>query len=263
LKYVYTHTPARYVWEPDRDKRGDNPLAKIASSVLKPIDKMRAQEAYKVAANSEFTKQKIQLAWNREAQVIYPPVRVSEIQRKIELGLNLSKSDALILSELPSEFILGASRFVPYKNLERVIQIGEWLKIPVVIAGSGPLVDQLETRAKNSSVTVSIVQRPSDDLLFALYKKSVAYIFPPVEDFGIMPVEASAAGARVLANYKGGASESVLDGVNGALVDMESKSDIISGFDRLRSLDFTNASTFINKFDKSEFRRNIEKWVSS
>lgn len=262
-KFVYAHTPARYIWEPERDGRGDTVLFRLASKALKPIDRKRAQEAFKIAANSLYTKGKIQKAWGRDAEVIHPPVGVSEIVNAVRGGIELSNEDSRILESLPAEFILGASRFVEYKKLEKAITLGEWLKIPVVIAGSGPLLAKYVELSKIASIRVIIIERPSDNLLLQLYARCLVYFFPPEEDFGVMPVEASAAGAPVLANRLGGAAETVVEGINGALVDMESKSEILSGFDRLTSIDKSLATSHVLKFDSSVFQEKILKWVGS
>ncbi|RII97588.1 glycosyltransferase, partial [Clavibacter michiganensis subsp. insidiosus] len=95
---------------------------------------------------------------------------------------------------------------------------GDAAGVPVVLAGSGPLAEELRAQADAARVPVTIVPRPSDALLYTLYQRALAYVFPAVEDFGIMPVEAMAAGARVLVTDVGGATESVVDGVTGVHV---------------------------------------------
>jgi glycosyltransferase involved in cell wall biosynthesis len=260
-KYVYVHTPARYIWEPERDSRGDRALFKLAAMVLKPIDKNRAQEATRLAANSYFTKGKILQAWGRDSEVIYPPVDVTGIKKALDRGLTLSAKEEDILTTLPEEFILGASRFVDYKRLDKVVELGEWLKLPVVLAGTGPLLDRFQSLAENSSVPVIVIDKPSDSLLLELFSRCLSYVFPPIEDFGVMPVEASAAGAAVLANMVGGASESIVEGINGALVDMDSRAEILAGFDRLSRLNKSLIPEHIGKFDTDVFRKRIFDWV--
>jgi glycosyltransferase involved in cell wall biosynthesis len=178
-------------------------------------------------------------------------------------GISLGRDDFSENAQLPSEFILGASRFIDYKKLDKVINIGEWLNLPVVIAGSGPLLDQLREQAAQSSTQVTIIESPSDILLLELYSRCLAYVFPGVEDFGVMPLEASAAGAPVLANHIGGTSETILEGANGAIVDMQSKSEILSGFSRLQNLDRSKGLNHISKFDTSVFKKEFSAWVLS
>lgn len=258
VKFAYIHTPARYIWEPNRDKRGDRLLFRAASMVIKPIDRHRAKEVASFAANSKFTQNKIQEFWQREAEVIYPPVGVKEIFSILAENGETSFPE---ISQLPSEFILGASRFVEYKKLKRVIEIGELLRLPVVLAGSGPLLAQIKSFGENASVPVTIIERPRRNLLFELMRRSSAFIFPPIEDFGIMPVEASACGTPVIANYLGGAAETVLHGVNGFTVDIESDSEVKMIFSNVGQIVPEKAAEHALLFDTSIFNEKVVQWA--
>jgi len=219
-KYVYVHTPARYIWTPELDQRGDNPLARLASPHLRRLDRARAAEGALFAANSRYVRDRIRIAWNQDAAVVYPPVDTARIQKPKSWRDLLDASDSRIFDGLPSDFVLGASRFVPYKRVDVAISVGEALDRPVVLAGAGPLRAQLEERAASASVPVVVVDRPSDSLLYALYEAASLFVFPALEDFGIMPVEAMSLGTPVLVNSVGGARESV-EAVQGGSV-MES-----------------------------------------
>lgn len=219
-KLVYAHTPARYIWTPGLDPRGDAPLVRAASSLLRPLDRRRAREADAVAANSAFVRERIADTWGRDAEVIHPPVDVNRIAAGAPWVGRLSPAEQEVLRGLPEGFILGASRMVPYKALDRVIRVGEVSGRPVVLAGGGPDEDRLRGLAASARVPVRFVGRVSDALLFALYETCALFVFPPVEDFGIMPVEAMAAGAPVLCHDIGGARESLSAVEVGAAVDM-------------------------------------------
>lgn len=208
-KLVYAHTPARYIWEPSLDARGASAPVRIASAVLKPIDRSRAQEAISIAANSEFTRQRVRRAWNRDATVIFPPVDTRRIRSERIWQDRLSPEEEGIVLGLPETFVLGASRFVSYKRLDLVIRCGEANDLPVVLAGAGPDEARLRAIATDAAVPVIFVDRPSDPLLFTLYQRSLVLVFPAIEDFGIMPVEAMAAGTPVIVPSVGGAAESV------------------------------------------------------
>jgi len=214
-KFVYAHTPARYIWTPELDARGQSLPAKVASSLLKRVDRRSARLNSDVAANSEFVRKRINDTWGLDARVIYPPVDVTKISSQENWADLLSPQEQDVLGNLPADFVLGASRFVPYKRLDLVIGAGEAADIPVVIAGAGPEEQKLRLQASESKVNVNFVINPSDKLLYALYQRTLAFIFPAIEDFGIMPVEAMAAGAPVVVNQQGGASESVLHGRTG------------------------------------------------
>lgn len=261
-KLVYAHTPARYIWEPGLDTRGNSKLARIAASVLKPIDKQRARESASIVANSEFTKQRIERTWGRQSTVIYPPVATEEIIAGGEWATHLEASEAAQLDVLPDVFLLGASRFVPYKRLDLVIRAGEASGIPVVLAGEGPEYGRLREYGEAAGVPVFFVRSPSTTLLYALFQRSLAYVFPAIEDFGIMPVEAMAAGAPVVVPSVGGAAESVIKVQGGVAVDdFTSIRDLREAVFSAAALRLPSLSDRTNQFSATRFRGEIRRWV--
>lgn len=261
-KYVYAHTPARYIWEPSLDARGSKILPRVASSVLRPLDRMRAQEDHALAANSEFVRQRIQSTWHRDAVVIPPPVDVERISEVRDWTTMLSAGESRTYASLPDEFILGASRFIPYKRLDLVIKTAAVADIPAVIAGDGPELEHLTAMARSAQVPVQIVRAPSDALLYALYQAAKVFVFPPVEDFGIMPIEALAAGCPVVTGPVGGASESLasvgLSGVAASLEpqDLAQQIDIASRGPRWMN------SKAAQRFSKGKFVDALRTWMS-
>ena len=212
-KFVYVHTPARYLWTPEFDGRGGL-AARALGGPLRRLDRRRAQEATSIAANSAFVQRRIEHAWERDSVVIHPPVRVAEFAEARELAGH----EVAVLAGLPDQFLLGASRFVPYKRLDLVIRAGIATGMPVVLAGEGPEEPRLRALAAEHPSLVTFVGRPSDALLGHLYRAAAAYVFPAIEDFGLMPIEAMATGTPVIVNAVGGASDSVIDGLTGAHV---------------------------------------------
>lgn len=260
-KLSYVHTPARYIWEPELDQRGGNPLIRAAGSLFKPLDRRRAKESTRIAANSEFTRERIRHAWNRDADVIYPPVDVDRIIRGGDWRNHQEGDEISLLTSLPDEFLLGASRFVPYKRLDAVIEAGESTGLPVVLAGRGPGLECLKDRARNAKVPTHVVHSPSDALLFALYQQCLAYVFPAVEDFGIMPVEAMAAGAPVIVPDQGGASESIRLAGGGATVNAFTPSEWKRALEQALEVDRSNLPARAQRFSASRFRDEIRHWV--
>lgn len=262
-KLVYTHTPARYIWNPELDSRGDTVPARLASAVLKPLDRRRAQEAIVVAANSNYTAARVRESWQRDAVTIYPPVDVEAIRAVPDWSSQLDANDCRVLASLPSEFLLGASRFVSYKRLDAVIAAGEAAGIPVVLAGRGPDHRLLSALAEASKVQVVIIESPSDELLRALYQKSIAFVFPAIEDFGIMPIEAMAAGTPVIVPSEGGAAESALLTGGGVLFRDEGASDWARAVDQASRIDRALLPSAVDVFSASRFRREIAAWLHS
>lgn len=225
-KYVYAHTPARYIWTPELDGRGSSPVVRAAAAALKPLDRMRAQEPVKIAANSRFVRDRIRATWQRDADVIYPPVDVERIQSIADWRTQLTSDELLLLETLPNDFILGASRFVPYKRLDWVIRAGNAADVPVVIAGSGPEEQHLRELADGMRVPVTFVMQPSTTMLYALYQMARVFVFPAIEDFGIMPVEAQAAGTPVVTTNIGGSVETLTEGETGISAQADSQAAI-------------------------------------
>jgi glycosyltransferase involved in cell wall biosynthesis len=262
-RFVYVHSPARYIWSPELDRRGAGMAAKAMSAVLKPIDRQRAQETQNFAVNSDFVRQRLERSWGLPATTMYPPVQVAKIQAEADWSDHLDALDLTQLSALPTSFLLGASRFVPYKRLDQVIRAGEVTGMPVVLAGGGPLAAELRAQAKEATVPVHFIDSPSTALLYSLYQRCAAYIFPAVEDFGIMPVEAMAAGAPVVANRVGGAAESVVSGVTGALTDFESDEDLRQAVEIAIATQREDRLRRARDFSVETFSDNITSWVSA
>jgi glycosyltransferase involved in cell wall biosynthesis len=228
------------------------------------LDKAKAQETgSNFAANSRYIQQRIKDAWERDSKVIYPPVDVSAIQALSDWESELNPEEIRIMESLPKDFILGASRFIPYKQLDLVIQAGDIAQMPVVIAGSGPEEGYLREIAADARVPVIFVIEPRSALLYALFQRTAAYVFPPVEDFGIMPVEAMAAGSAVIANAIGGASESVRHDRSGWLVHDMNASTLATAISNITTLDQVAIKDHARQFSKERFVKEIRSWVTN
>ena len=262
-KYVYVHTPARYVWTPELDLRGRGILARVASPPLRALDRRRAREAYQLAANSAFVRRRIEATWGLPARVIHPPVDVEALQSVPDWREGLKTDEAQALHDLPRPFLLGASRFIPYKRLDLVMKAGAASGMPVVLAGSGPEEPRLRDLAGVCGVPVSFVRSPSDALLRSLYSAASAYIFPAVEDFGIMPVEAMALGTPVIGLAVGGVAETVVDGSTGVHIhDPDDRSAWGDAVGRALALRREDCMTHARQFDRSRFVSALKAWLS-
>lgn len=258
-KYLYVYTPARYIWNPELDERGNSLIARTASLALRPLDRMRAQEARSIVGISHFVRERIESAWRRDSEVIYPPV---EVELFTKTGTDdLTEAELATLSALPDSYILGASRFIPYKRLDLVIETGWATDTHVVLAGNGPELSRLKELADRTPGQVTFIDRPSLPMLRELYRRALVYVFPPVEDFGIMPVEAMAAGAPVIASAVGGASETVIDGVTGSLVSQWTRAAMRDALDAAVKVNKKDSVSRAWQFDQAEFRKNMLAWV--
>jgi glycosyltransferase involved in cell wall biosynthesis len=262
-KFVYAHTPARYIWEPDRDLRGGNPAVRAASAVLKPIDRRRAGEATSIAVNSSFTAERVRTAWQQPSTVIYPPVDTEVLTAIEDWRAPLADSEQRLLDSLQRPYLLGASRFVTYKQLDTVIRAGVATRLPVVIAGSGPSEMRLRALAAELNADVTFVIAPSDELIRALYSNAITYVFPAAEDFGIMPVEAMACGTPVIGSAAGGVRESVSLVGGGVTADLDHQPDWNDLLQRATDLDPTDFRPRTLAFSRTRFIAQLQEWMGS
>lgn len=203
--FVYAHTPPRYLWAPELDDRARTRRARLIAPVLRRLDRRHVAPRTQYAVNSHFVKQRAWHAWGVDAEVIHPPVELDALRTPDVLG-----SDDLATRErLGDGYLLAASRFARQKRLDLAIHFAAALGRRLVVCGRGPEEASLRALAARLDARVEFVISPSDALLRSLMRGADAYLFPPVEDFGIMPVEAMALGAPVIVNPQGGAAESL------------------------------------------------------
>jgi glycosyltransferase involved in cell wall biosynthesis len=257
--FAYVHSPARYVWVPDLDDRGHALAGRLGRSYFRRWDRHHVSNDVNYAANSHFVAKRILDAWGAHATVIHPPVDIDRIRG---YSGELSDSDNAIANALPPRFVLGASRFVPYKNLDAAISAGEIVGLPVVLAGAGPDEPRLRALAKQARTPVTFTGRVSDELLVELYRRAALLVYMPIEDFGIMPVEAMACGTPVLVNEIGGAGESVLATSGGLTTSWQDSSFGDPALvEAAMNLDMTAADSAVAKFSIPSFRDALLSWV--
>ncbi|MFM8856776.1 MAG: glycosyltransferase [Actinomycetota bacterium] len=259
--FAYVYTPIRYVWAPEVDSRGNSIVGRLGRGYFRRLDRRRLSTHVSYVAISDFVAQRMLDSWGFEPPVIYPPVDIERIKKHIASD-NLPQDR--FLDSLPREFVLGASRFVPYKNLDAAIRAGEVLGLPVVLAGAGPDEPRLRSVAERAKVQVTFAGRVSNDMLVELYRRAKLYVYMPVEDFGIMPVESIACGTPVLANEVGGARETVLATGGGVTCSwQESGFEDPSVVEKAIATDMTIARSTISKFSNESFRANFLSWVGA
>jgi glycosyltransferase involved in cell wall biosynthesis len=221
----YCHTPMRYAWDPTflRDEPippAVRPLMPLATAWLRRVDRRRAQGPDVIVANSSFVAQRIRAFWGRESIVVHPPVEVEPLMHA---------------ARDPGDAYLFFGRLVPYKRADIAVEACARLGRRLIVAGEGRDLDRLRRLAPPEIEFVGHV--PEADLP-GLLARARALLFPGVEDFGIVPVEAQAAGVPVIAHGVGGARDSVLDGETGVLFEPGTVEGLCAAIERFESMRF-------------------------
>lgn len=223
----YCHTPMRYAWDSEfmaGERLG--PAERLAFKALTPYlrrtDRRGARGVDSFVANSSFVAGRIEQYYGRDSTVIHPPV---DVDRFIG-NQRIAAADAPYL-------LFG--RLVPYKKADIAVQACVRLGRSLRIAGDGRDMKRLRELAAGSA-QIEFLGKVGDDAVPELFASSRALLFPGLEDFGIVPVEAQAAGLPVVAYGVGGARDSVLDGTTGVLYPDQSVDGLVAGIERFESL---------------------------
>ncbi len=152
------------------------------------------------------------------------------------------------------------SRLNAYKKIDVAVKAFNKLGLPLKVIGDGPYRKKLESIAGN---TVEFLGRVPDSELPGYYAKCRAFIFPGEEDFGIVPVEAQAAGRPVIAYGSGGALETVVDGRTGVFFREQSEDSLVDAVERFRGISFDTGTIRENamRFDKAVFKKKMIECV--
>jgi glycosyltransferase involved in cell wall biosynthesis len=245
----YIHSPARYVWSADLDSRGGGSVMAPARWALRRLDVSMSRHVNGYAANSVEVRDRIRRYWQRDATVINPPVDT-------EYYRHGSKPRSA-----GGDYLLGVGRWVSYKRFDLMIEIADRAGVPIVIAGGGPAETELRKLGAKKRVSVEFVTRPSNEQLRNLYRGARALLYPAHEDFGMIPVEAQAAGCPVIGLARGGLLETVVHGSTGFLVHGLDPAGYVAAVRDLDELDPQSAICNAERFSRSRFRENMLGWL--
>ncbi len=193
----YCFTPMRYVWDQADAYLGAGAFRTLAQPLVRALRRWDVRTStpdrvHRFIAISETVRDRIRRHYGRGSEVIFPPVDVDRFQPP---------------DDPREDFFLMVGGFVPYKREDLAIDAFRELGLPLRVAGDGPSRVAIEA---NAPANVEFLGRVSDEELSGLYQRCRALVYPQEEDFGIIPVEAQATGAPVIAFGAGGASETVV-----------------------------------------------------
>ena len=262
LHISYIHTPMRYAWDQmnvylinsSYKKFKIDYILGIILQNLRQWDYISSSRIDKLIANSNFTSRRIKKYWGRDSKVLYPPVDTKKFSPTKNRG----------------QFYLSVSRLVPNKRVDILIKAFNVLNLPLIIIGDGPEKKSLKEMAKNNIKFTGFID---DKAVKKLMEECRAFVYAGIEDFGIAPVEAMAAGAPVIAYGKAG----ILDTVNcitsastnptGLLYknqSYETLRDCVNYFEEKKMWKNFSGETLNNwsqKFSKDNFKKKFTSYI--
>lgn len=251
LHVCYCHTPTRYLWSDAHDYLRGAGVPRLLRAPLRAMlsrlrvwDRLAADRVDRYIANSETVRGRITKYYRHESEVINPPVSVNSFKTGSGDG----------------GYYLAGGRLVAYKRFDLIVQafnrLGERLKI----FGEGPELARLKRMARSN---VEFLGRVDELTKTALYAGAIAYLHPQEEDFGITAIEAMASGRPVIAYRRGGAVETVVDGVTGMFFDRQDWESLYDAVLRFDSTDFhpETIRDHARNFDGETFKSRIRHYV--
>lgn len=254
---AYIHSPMRYAWDLFFDyKKRSGKITKFFMDQMMPSirlwDYVSSQRVDTLIANSKYIARRIKKFWNREAEVIYSPLNTERFYP----NPNLKRED----------FYVAFSRLVPYKRIDLAIKAIKNTGKQLVIIGGGSEEKKLKELAHGDK-NIIFLGRASDDVLRKNLQTCKAMIFCAEEDFGLAPLEAQACGSPVIAFGRGGATETVVDGITGVFFEEqteESLKNAIKRFEKLYEKKSFTQENIINQalsFNRERFVKEFTETV--
>ncbi len=253
LHVCYCYTPMRFAWDYENyiEKEGlpfiYRRILPLAIDRLRKWDLSTSSRPDRYVAISSVVQSRIRRIYGKEAEVIFPPVEVQKFHQNVH----------------PENFFLIVSRLIPYKRIDLAIRAFNNLGLPLRIIGSGPAFESLKKLARPN---VTFLGRVSDTELADYYADCKALIFPGVEDFGLVPLEANASGRPVIAFQGGGAMDTVLPGINGLFFGDPSVESLVEAVKSLENgrFDFQPERIRMHalKFDETVFKEKFRKFLN-
>ncbi len=251
LHICYCHSPMRYVWDMYHDYTENFSTFKkiIVAGLTHRLRLWDLASSYRVdhfIANSSFVQKRIKKFYHRNSEVIFPPIITSDFYS----------------TEKQADYYLIVSQLVKYKNTHLAIDAFNKNNKKLVIIGVGA---ELESLKRSANKNITFLGHQPFNVIKDYYAQCTALIFPGIEDFGMVPVEAMASGRPVIALAKGGALDSVVDNETGVFFSDETVSSLNQAIEYFESNQDTFSSEKIVKhaqqFDSKVFKMKFNSFV--
>lgn len=253
--WCYIHSPMRYVWDRFDDYFGPEVVGSLPSKLffapickmLQTYDRKTVNRVDCYVANSSFVRDRVRKFYGVDCEVINPPVESARFQKIVRA---------------PEDFYLFFSALVPYKKADQAILACQKLGRQLKILGKGPELKKLKKLADPK--WVEFVESPSDAQVDEYYSRARALLFPGVEDFGIVPVEASACGLPVVGFRSGGLLDSQTSETC-EFYDDQSVDGLIAAIEKFEKRKFDEPTLRKNalRFSEEEFTRKIKASIQA
>jgi glycosyltransferase involved in cell wall biosynthesis len=251
LHVCYCHTPMRYIWNMYHEYRdGAGRITRLLmpplSHYLRMWDVSSASRVDSFVANSATVAKRIERYYRRDSVVIHPPVDTEafSIAAPSDLG----------------DYYLMAGELVSYKRPDLAVRAFNEMGLKLVVIGSGEMLDEIRRIA---GPTITVMGSQPFDVLKTHYARCRALIFPGEEDFGMVPVEAMASGRPVVAYARGGATETVKEGISGVFFGEQSVEAICNAVTRLKDFECNSGeiAAHARQFGREQFFRNMRAHI--
>jgi glycosyltransferase involved in cell wall biosynthesis len=253
LHMCYCHSPARFAWDQQQQYLSQSGLltglrgilAKLVLHYIRNWDVRSANGVDIFLSNSQFVRQRIEKVYRRDATPIYPPVDV----------------DRFKLQPIKEDFYVTASRLVPYKRVDLVVEA--FSRMPdrkLVVIGEGP---ELAKIRKLAAGNVEIMGHQPHAVMADLMGRARGFVFAAEEDFGISPVEAQACGTPVIAFGRGGVTETVVSGKTGLFFPRQTVESLMLAVDKVEhhGWDPIAIRKHAEQFSREAFQRSFRREV--
>jgi glycosyltransferase involved in cell wall biosynthesis len=246
----YCHSPMRYCWDMyNYYYNSSNFLVKFFMKKFVPSlrswDILSSNLVDHFAANSQFVAKRIKRYYNRTADVVHPPVDINKYNS---------------VKRTPEDYYLFFGQLTGYKRADIAVEACLSLKRKLVIIGAGAGKKEIKKYKNNGLITFK--GHLNDREIGGYLARAKALLFPGIEDFGIVPIEANAAGCPVIAYKDGGALETIKENVTGIFFDEQTVSSLSKAIIHFESIEnnFLDRQPFnehVSKFSKEKFRTGI------